>query len=229
MAANSPPGQTPYGIDSGADSPYRGVRKMSRRQQEEWLRRSKTWDGLDPSIWKAKKIIGMGANGLVGLWEYQGADPNMPKRMVIKQGRDDDGMGWESRFLKALATTESNHFVKLYKANHHVGGSGTSRKFDPIPCHRNGNWYDPCLEVNHLYLEFCENSDLQAYNEKWRDARKVDMYPPEEFIWRIFGCLAKAILVLEKGSEDLDIPNPNWFYPNGIAHLYIKEPNSRFQ
>jgi len=181
MAANSPPGRTPYGIDSGADSPYRGVRKMSRRQQEEWLRRSKTWDGLDPSIWKAKKIIGMGANGLVGLWEYKGADPNMPKRMVIKQGQDDDGMGWESRFLKALATTESNHFVKLYKANHHVGGSGTSRKFDPIPFHRNGNWYEPRLEVNRLYLEFCENGDLQAYNEKWRDARKVDMYPPEEF------------------------------------------------
>lgn len=93
MAANSPSGQTSYGIDSGADSPYRGVLEMSRRRQEEWLRRSKTWDGLDPNIWKAKKIIGMGANGVVGLWEYQGADSNMPKRMVIKQGRDNNGMG----------------------------------------------------------------------------------------------------------------------------------------
>ena len=53
------------------------------------------------------------------------------------------------------------------------------------------------------------------------------MYPPEEFIWRIFGCLARAILALERVSEDPDIPNPNWFYPNGIAHLDIKEANRR--
>ena len=87
-----------------------------------------------------------------GLWEYQGADPNMRRRKVIKQGRDDDGMGWKSRFLKALATTGSDHFVKLYKANYYMGGSGTSRKSDSIPFDRDGNWYDTRLEVNRLYL-----------------------------------------------------------------------------
>jgi hypothetical protein len=101
-AADPPAGQTPYGIYADADVlSLDSKRAMSMKRQEEWLRRSKTWDGLDPSIWKAKKILGAGGNGVVGLWEYQGVDHNMPQHIVIKQGKDDDGMGWESRLLES--------------------------------------------------------------------------------------------------------------------------------
>jgi hypothetical protein len=126
----------------------------------------------------------------------------MPKHMAVKQGRDDDGIGWESRFLKVLATTESDHFVKLYKANHHMGRCGTSRVFDRIPFNRHDK-YDRRIEVNRLHLEYCANGDLSSYDEKFRDFRKLDVYPAEEKMWRIFACLSRATLVLEKGSERL--------------------------
>ena len=108
-------GQTPYRIYKKADEVLDGKKLYSRRRQEQWLRQSKTWDGLDSSVWKAKRVLGVGGNGIVGQWEYQGADLNMPKNIVIKQGSDHVGMSWESRFLKLLAATGSDHFVKLYK------------------------------------------------------------------------------------------------------------------
>ena len=108
-------GKTPYKIFKPANRSVNGRKVFSRRRQEEWLRQSQTWDGLDFSVWKAKRVLGVGGNGIVGQWEYQGTDPNMPDNIVIKQGSDRTGMGWESRLLKVLAATGSDHFVKLYK------------------------------------------------------------------------------------------------------------------
>jgi hypothetical protein len=44
-------------------------------------------------------------------------------------------------------------------------------------------------------------------------------------MWRIFACLAKAILVLETGTEDPDVADPTHVYP--IAHFDIKPPNGK--
>ena len=121
-AANLPVGQTPHETNASVNRLRKGKREMSTKRQIELLRHSRTWDGLDPSIWKARKIVGIGGNGIAGLWEYRGTDPNTPKRMVIRQGKDIDGMNWEYRFLKILAGTGSDHFVKLYKAVYRTGG-----------------------------------------------------------------------------------------------------------
>jgi hypothetical protein len=42
---------------------------------------------LDPWTWKAKKILGVGGNG-VSLGQHHGTYPNMPKHMTIKQSKD---------------------------------------------------------------------------------------------------------------------------------------------
>lgn len=91
-------------------------------------------------------------------------------------------------------------------------GTGTSDKFDKIPFDDYGN-YDPNKEVNRLYIEYCEKGDLSGYESKFFDLRKRLIFPPEEYVWRIFGCLARACLVLETGSEDPDTPDPNFAYP----------------
>jgi hypothetical protein len=101
------------------------------RRQHKWLHRSKQWIGLDANLWKAK-VLGAGGNGVVGLWEYQGNNTLFPKNIVIKQGHDDpESMAWESKLLRQIIGTGTEHVVKLYKGYHRDGVTGTSDSFDP--------------------------------------------------------------------------------------------------
>jgi serine/threonine protein kinase len=77
-------------------------------------------------------------------------------------------------------------------------------------------------------MEYCENGDMQNLLEELFDLRIESKYGdiPEKTIWRILGCLAKAALVLEKGTEDPDAPDEaTW--PHPIAHFDIKPANSK--
>ena len=91
-------------------------------------------------------------------------------------------------------------------------GTGTSERFDDIPFDRNGN-YNSNFEVSRLYIEYCERGDLDGYTTQFDNRQQNLIFPPEEYVWRIFGCLARACLVLETGSEDPDTPDPNHTYP----------------
>jgi len=95
-----------------------------------------------------------------------------------------------------------------------------------------GNDWDECYskgeEVTRLYMEYCENGDMQHLLEELFVLRIESEYGdlPEENIWRILGCLAKAGLVLAKGTEDPDAPDEvTW--PHPIAHFDIKPGNSK--
>jgi hypothetical protein len=123
-AQAKPISATPYGIVQEGDRVRDGKKRFSARRQVEWLRRSEKWDGLDSSVWKARSVLGIGGNGIVGQWGYHGTDPDMPKNIVVKQGTDSLGMAWESRLLKVMMATGSDHFVKLFK-----GEIGLIRKF----------------------------------------------------------------------------------------------------
>jgi hypothetical protein len=92
--------------------------------------------------------------------------------------------------------------------------------------------WDDCYnkndEVMRLYMEYCENVDMQQLLEELFVLRIESKYGdiPEENIWRILGCLSKAVLVLEKGREDPDAPDEaNW--PHPIAHFDTKPGNSK--
>jgi hypothetical protein len=105
---------------------------LSVRRQHEWLHRSKQWTGLDANLWKARKVLGAGGNGVVGLWEYQGSNAQFPRNIVIKQGYDDpESMAWESKLLRQITGTGTEHVVKLYKGYHRDRGTRTSDRFDP--------------------------------------------------------------------------------------------------
>jgi hypothetical protein len=211
----------------GYEINYMIARTMSARRQIEWLRRSRSWRGLDPRIWRARKVIGVGGNGIVGLWDYKGDNAKMPKHMAVKQGIDRNGMAWESRMLKILTGSGSNHIVKIYKSMYAAGGTGTMLGTDRLPFDYKGN-YNKDYEVYRYYLEYCENGDLSSYSQSlYFNQTVLGLFAPEEYMWRIFTCLAKAILVLEQGTEDPNMGDPSHAYP--IAHFDIKPQNGKLR
>ena len=107
--------------------------------------------------------------------------------------------------------------MKLYKGAHLEGGSGTSAA-DPLPFLPDGT-YSGNRPVARMYLEYCEKGEM---------AKKFERYPyrrQEEHVWRVLDCMAKALEVLEHGTEDPAVES--WDTP--IAHFDIKPPNTKLE
>jgi len=47
---------------------------------------------------------------------------------------------------------------------------------------------------------------------------------PEEMVWRVFECLVRGVIVMEKGEETLN-ERPDWKHE--IVHFDIKPGNSK--
>lgn len=171
------------------------------------------WPGLDPREWQARRVLGAGASGVVGQWDYIGNDVTKPRAMAIKQAmpRDYVAMASESKFLHLIAGTGTQHIAKLYKAAHEDSGTGTMKEAedenaddptnfrDPLPFDDEGN-FDEQLQVNRMYLEYVSGGDLGGLLRGMKE--DPTQKPPEEHLWRILQCLAKAQHVLEFGTED---------------------------
>ncbi len=195
--------------------------RFTTEEQHAWLKNSKHWAGLDATKWKGRKVIGAGGNGTVGLWDYIAGDNRMPPSIVIKQTDPSgaEGLQWESKLLRNATKTKSVHIIKLYKACHLEGGTGSHHIFDPLPFNRGSGAYDPRKEVARMYMEYCPGGDLNEYVQRHR-GRPI----PEEHLWRIFGCLARAFHVLEHGAEHPAAYLKNW---RPICHFDVKPSNSK--
>ena len=69
-------------------------------------------------------------------------------------------------------------------------------------------------------MEFCENGDLDrhaAAQKRPRDSDRIKL--PEEQLWRIFLCLAKALLVMEGGTETPEVVDLAWGTPLRISWI----------
>ncbi|KAF8855354.1 kinase-like protein [Acephala macrosclerotiorum] len=195
---------------------------ISDRRHQAWLERSVSWHNLQPaSDWKARKVLGKGSFGVTGHWQYVGNDPVMPKDIVVKQshGKNAKDLIVETKMLRALAATGSPHIVKLYRGCHREGGTGTST-YDILPYAPDGT-YDVDREIARMYLEFVPGGDCNNFYERVK--KDPQFYIPEEHVWSILHCLAKACLVLLTGSEDASVPDPFWTRP--ILHFDIKPAN----
>lgn len=133
----------------------------------------------------------------------------MPRAMVVKQSAPDDNvqMHNESKLLHMLACTGTNHVVKLFKSHHYSGGTGTTVTQDPLPLH--DGKYDSDYDISRMYLELADGGDMYDWIRKLQRANPTGK-PPEEHMWRIFGCLMRALLVLETGNEDPNSSDPYW-------------------
>lgn len=164
----------------------------------------------------------MGTNGMVGQWDYMGKDATKPRHMAIKQAAPADKVDLmvESKMLHLLASTGSEHIVRLYKAAHASPGTGTMDEQDPLPFDDNGV-FDEDEQVYRMYLELADGGDMFRWMRKLTPPANK---PPEEHLWRILLCMAKALHVLEYGSEDPAARNTSWSkcqIPNALTEWMI--------
>lgn len=82
-------------------------------------------------------------------------------------------------------------------------------------------------DVSRIYIECASQGDLQ----NWIREKRTATYPSEEYIWRMWECLLKGLMVLKHGTEDpqADLTYEgakHWHTP--IGHFDLKGPNSEF-
>lgn len=120
---------------------------------------------LDPTEWQARKVLGIGATGLVGRWDYVGNDATKPRSMAVKQASPSDrrSMNAESNFLHLIASTGTKHIVRLYKAAHAAPGTGTMDAQDPLPFNKDGN-FRKNRQVSRMYLEYVAGGDMSKWS-----------------------------------------------------------------
>ncbi|KAH8598920.1 hypothetical protein B0O99DRAFT_30463 [Bisporella sp. PMI_857] len=177
--------------------------------QERWLRSESKWNHRIGKNWKGKKVLGMGGQGVVGWWTYEGSDRDSKALVdiVVKQASatgPGGGLAGEAKLLDILRHTGSPHVLKMYKNLFQDEGEGVMPEFDTGLVHR-------------ILLEYCPGGDLIDF---LRTRRRGGL--SEEDLWGVFHCMARAIFVLEHGSED---PNkPKW--NREIVHFDLKEENS---
>lgn len=204
--------------DQGGGFALVGGPAVSAQQQRDWLEGSASWIAF-PKVWKGHKVLGAGANGICGLWDYTGTSQQQPRHLVVKQSPNNE-LDIESKLLRECTAQGAEHVVKLYRQNHRADGSGTHENWDPSPYV--GKLYERERQVYRIFIEYCENGDLegQLFNTIH------NLFPqsvPEEYIWRIFHCLAKGCAMLEKGRENPTLPSgPR----KPIVHFDIKPANS---
>ncbi|KUJ18677.1 kinase-like protein [Mollisia scopiformis] len=218
MAGPNPP--DPY--------PFNTSTFLTKPRQFAWLDRSSTWPDLPATQWTPVKVLAATGSGAVGLFKHVGSNPRVPSHMVVKQvfAEGVNELANESRLLRMLTGTGTKHVVKLYKAFERVMGTGATGEdtFDALPFDEDDGEVDDARMVGRMYIEYVEGGDLAGWKDKYREGdenrRKVI---PEEVLWRMMGCLVRAVLVLETGSEFVTVPNISW--GKKIIHFDLKLEN----
>ncbi|KAI9743088.1 MAG: hypothetical protein M1818_003383 [Claussenomyces sp. TS43310] len=197
------------------------VLKMRYKQ---WLRSDRRWQNKLGRGWKGRRVLGRGGNGIVGLWEWEGAPgdgegwESRVKRVAVKQmrARGRSGLMKEGRFMKWANSTGSKHFPQLYKRVYRDVGSGSYQM--AIDSNRR--------EVHRMIMEFCEGGDLHQVIRKFMKKSGIErrwIFMREDKVWAIFVCLAKALLVLDGGKETPGRAE-GWTH-DPIVHFDIKNLN----
>ncbi|KAF7934090.1 uncharacterized protein EAE97_008450 [Botrytis byssoidea] len=211
-------------------------------EAQRYLKQSEGWAPVHiGKDWVAVKRLGEGSYGIATLFEYRGNNPDVsPRRLVVKQeGGPGLNLKQESRMMQSLMKYDSDHIVKIYRAYHRTMGTGTNDATDRAIVDY-GNWLENekrrdanikvqlrrKYDIARIYLEFASGGDLGS----WMYENCQNQRPPEEYIFRIWECLLKALMVLKYGTEN---PNDSIFEEQPkdrqhqqIAHFDIKGPNS---
>ncbi|TGO22482.1 hypothetical protein BPAE_0166g00040 [Botrytis paeoniae] len=212
-------------------------------EAERYLKQTQGWAPVHVGKdWVAVKRLGEGSYGVATLFEYRGNNPDVsPRRLVVKQeGGAGLNLKQESRMIQSLMKYDSGHIIKIYKAYHRTMGTGTN-EFKDRAIVDHPDWLDNDkkrdaniklqlrrkYDVARIYLEFASGGDLGS----WMFENCQERNPPEEYVFRIWECLLKALMVLKYGTEN---PNDSVFEKEPkdrqhqpIAHFDIKGPNRK--
>lgn len=175
---------------------------FSQRRQFAWLKRSKCWRELPASKWQPRKVIGKGAYGLCGVWDYIGENKNTPRQIAVKQtlGVYSKTLRGESKMLHLTTLCNTNHIVKLYKGCHRGQGTGVDENIDPLPYNTSGK-YLADMEVVRMYMEYLPNGDVDDLSGRFIVSRtglyQRSIYGEfwvvlQKFVWYLV-CLGRNI------------------------------------
>ncbi|KAF5867885.1 uncharacterized protein Bfra_007080 [Botrytis fragariae] len=220
------PRTPPPGQPSSSDWDYYTPSQREQIQAEAWSKLVETWQQWPEfeKIWEGVRHLGKGGAGSADLYRKIGSGKGtegMPEYIVVKQAdRSDQDLLSESMLLQLLVDRNTPHVLRIYQGYHE--GEVVPRNI--------GGMFDIGREnfkkrqkrcQSRIYLEFCENGDV----ENWmiNQIEKSGTVLQEKDIWNIFECLARACIVLERGSENLEAENdPDWI---PICHLDLKPAN----
>ncbi|KAM0154637.1 hypothetical protein ACHAPG_006325 [Botrytis cinerea] len=195
-------------------------------QAEAWSKLAETWKQWPEfeKTWEGVRHLGKGGAASADLYRKIGpgkGTERMPEYVVIKQadGSDTDLLS-ESLLLQLFVDRNAPHILKIYRGYHE--GEALPRNI--------GGMFDIGREnfkkrqkrrQSRIYLEFCENGDV----ENWMTSHieNSGTILQEKDIWNIFECLARACIVLERGSENLEAENERAWIP--MCHLDLKPAN----
>ncbi|KAF7894224.1 hypothetical protein EAF00_007738 [Botryotinia globosa] len=220
-----PPCTPPPGQPSSSDWDSYNPSQREQIQGEAWRKLAETWQqwpGFEKT-WEGVRHLGQGSAGSADLYRKiktgEGTEA-MPGYIVVKQadGSDKDLLS-ESMLLQLFMGRNTPHVLKIYQGYHegevvprNIGGM-----FD-IGRQNFKKRQKRCQ--SRIYLEFCENGDVENLDRK--SDRPYTVLQEKE-IWNIFECLARACIMLERGSENLEAENDRDWIP--ICHLDLKPAN----
>ncbi|THV49206.1 hypothetical protein BGAL_0206g00070 [Botrytis galanthina] len=220
-----PPRTPPPGQPSSSDWDSYTPSQREQIQAEAWRKLAETWKQWPEfeKTWEGVRHLGQGGAGSADLYRRIGSEQGtetMPEYIVVKQadGSDKDLLS-ESMLLQLFVDRNTPHVLKIYQGYHE--GEVVPRNI--------GGMFDVGREnfkkrqkrcQSRIYLEFCQNGDV----ENWANQiEKSETVLPEKDIWNIFECLARACIMLERGSESLEAENDRDWIP--ICHLDLKPAN----
>ena len=182
-------------------------------QIDEWIATEPTWTSRIGAGWEGK-FLAKGGYGVVGAWTYVAPAETAPvvKDVVVKMSSFEDfapreRIYDEGNILRTLATAGSRHIVRQFGGN------------------RSGDNFGDMLGVVKIFLEYCPGGDLMQFLREYHDdERKPPLH--EVDVWAIFYCLALAVVVMDRGTENLTAQP--WNIVNELCHFDIKYDNSKY-
>ncbi|KAF7959456.1 hypothetical protein EAE96_001073 [Botrytis aclada] len=221
-----PPRIPPPGQPSSSDWDSYTPLQREQTQAEAWSKLAETWEQWPEfeKTWEGVRHLGKGGAGSADLYRKIGSGKGteeMPKYVVVKQadGSDKDLLS-ESMLLQLFVDRNTPHVLKIYRGYHE--GEVVPRNI--------GGMFDIGREnfkkrqksfQSRIYLEFCQSGDVENWMANQIENSGTALQ--EKDIWNIFECLARACLMLERGSEYLDDENDRNWIP--ICHLDLKPAN----
>ncbi|PVH78258.1 kinase-like protein [Cadophora sp. DSE1049] len=179
---------------------FRLSQKITAEQRTAWLNSGPTWKwGALDQRWTGVKVLGIGGNGIAGLWEKTaaaatGSGQGTKEKVVVKQIGNDFGAKIEASYMKDFKDNEGiKHVVKLLAGLFLDTGTGVLPfgKVDPND--------QPVTRFIYTAMDPV----------------------PEEHIWQMFKCLALALVACAHGSE-----NPaSLGWGKELVHFDIKPEN----
>ncbi|RDW65495.1 hypothetical protein BP5796_10187 [Coleophoma crateriformis] len=175
-----------------------GPSEQERQQlRDSFLSSEPSWTQRLPGSggpWTPVKCLGQGTAGIAGLWRGTGSNPAIPRLIVVKQetvaAGETPSIPHEETFLRQFRQRGFEHLLRILN-----------------PDRISHEWNSRGEAIYRIWLEYCDEGTFVnlvestiSNNSTYTAANPL----PEDLIWYIFHCLAKALLAMDAGSETLN-------------------------